>query len=185
MWWVAPLAGWLLHENFSYLLPRLPCWLRCPCIAPSSTPDAPLTCDVHLAPCHAAGRRAQLFGPQGTAVIRFIDRCPECSFADVDTTQSVFQAIVGPLSIGRTKITWNFVDGPLRVLLPAGGAGLLRAPGGPGVNVTLDAAAALKEAATAAAAAAAAATTAAQAATAAAAVATQAAAAAAAAAAQM
>lgn len=103
----------------------------------------------------------------------------------MDTTQSVFQAIVGPLSIGRTKITWNFVDGPLRVLLPAGSDGGLRTAGDPSVNVTLDAAATLKEAATAAAAAAAAATTAAQAATAAAAVATQAAASAAAAAAQM
>ena len=52
--------------------------------------------------------RAELTGPAGKTVVRLIDRCPECKAGDIDTTQSVFRAIVGDLSIGRQKITWRF-----------------------------------------------------------------------------
>jgi expansin (peptidoglycan-binding protein) len=42
-------------------------------------------------------------------VVRLIDRCPECAAGDIDTTQSVFQQVVGDLSIGRQKVTWRLV----------------------------------------------------------------------------
>jgi expansin (peptidoglycan-binding protein) len=48
-------------------------------------------------------------GPMGTAEVELIDCCPECAIGDLDTTQSVFQQVVGDLSVGRQKITWEFV----------------------------------------------------------------------------
>ncbi len=72
--------------------------------------------DVTLTPVRstcwlpAAGKLARLTGPAGSAVVRLIDCCPECKIGDIDTTQSVFQKVVGPLSVGRQKITWEFVS---------------------------------------------------------------------------
>lgn len=57
------------------------------------------------------GRCVSVMGPSGTVVVRIIDKCPGCDAGDLDLSQTAFSKIA-PLSAGRVKITWSFVDCP-------------------------------------------------------------------------
>ncbi|RLN95856.1 hypothetical protein BBJ28_00008384 [Nothophytophthora sp. Chile5] len=45
------------------------------------------------------------------AIVQIVDRCPECSYGDLDMSPSVFKTITGS-SPSRYKIRWQFVDCP-------------------------------------------------------------------------
>lgn len=62
------------------------------------------------------GAYIQVNGPQGSVIVRIVDRCPECPQGDVDLSQEAFAQIAN-LSAGRVPITWQLisypVDGPI------------------------------------------------------------------------
>lgn len=57
------------------------------------------------------GRCIEVSGPLGKVVVRIVDKCPGCSFGDVDLSQTAFGKIA-KLSAGRVDITWHFVTCP-------------------------------------------------------------------------
>lgn len=57
------------------------------------------------------GRCASIKGPNGTVVVKLLDKCPGCSFGDIDLSTTAFSKIA-KLSAGRVKITWSFVACP-------------------------------------------------------------------------
>jgi expansin len=57
------------------------------------------------------GRCIEVTGPLGSVVVRIVDKCPGCSFGDVDLSQTAFGKIA-KLSAGRIDITWHFVACP-------------------------------------------------------------------------
>lgn len=57
------------------------------------------------------GRCVSVTGPRGTVVVRIVDKCPGCSFGDVDLSQTAFGKIA-KLADGRIDIKWHFVDCP-------------------------------------------------------------------------
>lgn len=57
------------------------------------------------------GRCIEVAGPTGKVVVRIVDKCPGCSFGDVDLSQTAFGKIA-KLSAGRIAITWRFVECP-------------------------------------------------------------------------
>lgn len=57
------------------------------------------------------GRCIAVTGPLGTVVVRIVDKCPGCSFGDVDLSQTAFGRIA-KLSAGRIDIKWHFVACP-------------------------------------------------------------------------
>ncbi len=57
------------------------------------------------------GRCVSVTGPNGTVVVRIIDKCPGCDAGDLDLSQTAFSKIANK-SAGRVKITWHFVDCP-------------------------------------------------------------------------
>ena len=60
--------------------------------------------------CTAAeGGSKRQAGPQGSVVVRIVDRCPECAPGDVDMSPQAF-AQIAPLVAGRVPITWHLVD---------------------------------------------------------------------------
>ncbi|CAF1594749.1 unnamed protein product [Didymodactylos carnosus] len=54
-------------------------------------------------------RQAQVTGPQGNVVVRIVDKCPGCRYGDLDLSEAAFRQAVGPLGIGRAKISWKWV----------------------------------------------------------------------------
>jgi expansin len=57
------------------------------------------------------GRCIEVTGPLGKVVVRIVDKCPGCSFGDVDLSQTAFGKIA-KLSAGRIDIEWHFVMCP-------------------------------------------------------------------------
>jgi expansin (peptidoglycan-binding protein) len=56
----------------------------------------------------ACGMCAQVIGPDGTLLIRIVDRCPECKPGDIDLSPSAF-AKLAALEQGRIPIEWTYV----------------------------------------------------------------------------
>lgn len=52
-------------------------------------------------------------GPNGSIVLRVVDRCPECLSGDVDMNQQAFAEIAEVID-GRVPISWSFVECPLQ-----------------------------------------------------------------------
>lgn len=44
-----------------------------------------------------------------SALVRIRDKCAGCRSGDIDVTTAVFQ-IFAPLSVGRTRVSWDFMD---------------------------------------------------------------------------
>lgn len=57
------------------------------------------------------GRCASIKGPLGAVVVKLLDKCPGCSYGDIDLSSTAFQKIA-KLADGRVKITWSFVACP-------------------------------------------------------------------------
>lgn len=62
------------------------------------------------------GACAAVDGPNGSIVVRIVDRCPECASGDLDLSPNAFEAIA-PLEAGRVDISWRWtaceVAGPI------------------------------------------------------------------------
>ncbi|MEM8533277.1 MAG: expansin EXLX1 family cellulose-binding protein [Chloroflexota bacterium] len=62
------------------------------------------------------GAFVEATGPQGTVVVRIVDRCPECQPGDIDFSRGAFERIANPVD-GRVPISWRIVspeiDGPI------------------------------------------------------------------------
>ncbi len=56
----------------------------------------------------ACGACAAIAGPDGSVVVRIVDRCPECAPGDIDLSPQAF-ALVAPLEAGRVPIEWTYV----------------------------------------------------------------------------
>lgn len=54
------------------------------------------------------GRKIQVNGPRGSAVVRVVDRCPSCPHGGLDLSPAAFRAVVGDLSIGLADVTWSW-----------------------------------------------------------------------------
>lgn len=54
------------------------------------------------------GACAAVDGPDGSVVVRIVDRCPECASGDLDLSMAAFEQIA-PLEAGRVAISWRFV----------------------------------------------------------------------------
>jgi expansin (peptidoglycan-binding protein) len=65
----------------------------------------------------ACGACAEVDGPDGSVVVRIVDRCPGCETGDIDLSEQAFAAIA-PIKTGRIPVSWRFVPcdvtGPLR-----------------------------------------------------------------------
>ncbi len=55
------------------------------------------------------GACAEIEGSKGKAIVRIVDRCPECEYGDLDLSQEAFAA-VDEVSKGRVPIKWRFVS---------------------------------------------------------------------------
>lgn len=58
----------------------------------------------------ACGAFAEVTGPKGTAIVRIVDRCPECKSGDLDFSPQAFDRIADR-GAGRVPITWRIVAG--------------------------------------------------------------------------
>lgn len=62
------------------------------------------------------GAYVEATGPQGTVVVRIVDRCPECQPGDIDFSAEAFALIADPID-GRVPISWRIIspelDGPI------------------------------------------------------------------------
>ena len=56
------------------------------------------------------GSFVQVSGPNGSVIIRIVDRCPECLEGDIDLSQEAFSKIADPV-LGRVQITWKYIAG--------------------------------------------------------------------------
>ena len=55
------------------------------------------------------GAYLQVVGPQGTAIVRVVDLCPECGAGHLDLSQEAF-AQIAALHLGRVDITWQLIS---------------------------------------------------------------------------
>jgi hypothetical protein len=57
------------------------------------------------------GKQVKIDGPSanGPVIATIVDRCAGCATNDIDMTPSLFQAVVGSTSIGRARVTWQFL----------------------------------------------------------------------------
>jgi expansin (peptidoglycan-binding protein) len=55
------------------------------------------------------GAYIEVTGPNGSVVVRVVDRCPECPAGDVDMSQQAFERIAA-LVAGRVPITWRLLS---------------------------------------------------------------------------
>ncbi|MEN9937759.1 MAG: hypothetical protein RLZZ387_4338 [Chloroflexota bacterium] len=55
------------------------------------------------------GATIEVTGPEGSVVVRVVDRCPECAAGDVDMSPQAF-AQIAPLVRGRVPITWRLLS---------------------------------------------------------------------------
>ena len=71
----------------------------------------------------ACGACAEVDGPQGTLIVRIVDRCPECRPGDLDLGTKAFAEIANP-EAGRVAISWRYVpcetQGAVRFLFKDG-----------------------------------------------------------------
>jgi expansin (peptidoglycan-binding protein) len=62
------------------------------------------------------GAFVEVTGPQGTIMVRIVDRCPGCAPGDIDLSREAFALIADPVQ-GRVPINWRVVspnlDGPV------------------------------------------------------------------------
>lgn len=62
-------------------------------------------------------------GPQGSVIVKVVDKCPGCSAGDLDLSETAFKKIA-PLSAGRVDISWHVtacpVEGPVGYHFKAG-----------------------------------------------------------------
>lgn len=68
-------------------------------------------------PAKYCGMCVEMTGPKSTEIVQITDECPDCwehntGDTDIDLSTPAFEAIVGPLSIGRASITWKEVSCP-------------------------------------------------------------------------
>lgn len=59
------------------------------------------------------GAYVEVEGPQGSATVRIVDRCPECAPGDVDLSPEAF-ALIADLVAGRVPIRWRLVSPELQ-----------------------------------------------------------------------
>lgn len=52
-------------------------------------------------------------GPNGSIILRVVDRCPECASGDVDMSEQAFSQIADVID-GRVDISWTYVECPLQ-----------------------------------------------------------------------
>jgi expansin (peptidoglycan-binding protein) len=64
--------------------------------------------DTDYANSAVCGECVSLTGPDGTIMIRIVDRCPECAVGDIDLSPEAF-SLIADLSRGRVPITWHVV----------------------------------------------------------------------------
>ena len=55
------------------------------------------------------GACAEIEGSKGKAIVRIVDRCPECEYGHLDLSQQAFAA-VDDMSKGRVPLKWKFVS---------------------------------------------------------------------------
>lgn len=58
------------------------------------------------------GECLQVSGPQGTALVRVTDRCPDCAAGNLDLSATAFAAIADP-NAGIVAVSWHRVDCPV------------------------------------------------------------------------
>lgn len=58
------------------------------------------------------GACAWVEGPQGSVLVRIVDKCPECAAGHLDLSKQAF-AKISPLVAGRVDIRWQFVSCPV------------------------------------------------------------------------
>ena len=87
--------------------------------------------DFHVAAMNATdygnadwcGACLQVTGPNGSTVVRVVDKCPGCAKGDLDLSQTAFGELA-PLSAGRIAISWHEVacdvTGPIGYHFKAG-----------------------------------------------------------------
>lgn len=55
------------------------------------------------------GQKILACGDKGSATLTITNTCPECASGSLDMSPTAFQAVVGDLSIGRSKVTWTYL----------------------------------------------------------------------------
>lgn len=60
---------------------------------------------------NACGACVRILGPKGEAILKIVDKCPECKFGDIDMTTAVFPQLAD-MKDGRIKIRWQYVPCP-------------------------------------------------------------------------
>lgn len=89
------------------------------CSFPASPGDLMVAAmnDADYAGSAACGACIEAQGPEGTATVRIVDRCPECPQGDVDFSYEAFGHVAQHVQ-GRVDITWHYVEcdvtGPIR-----------------------------------------------------------------------
>lgn len=58
------------------------------------------------------GAYIQVTGPEGTVVVRIVDRCPECAPGDIDLSLQAF-AQIAEVAHGRVPISWQLISYPV------------------------------------------------------------------------
>jgi len=84
------------------------------CLFPPSPDNLMVAAMNHADYDNAAlcGAYISVQGPDGTVLVRIVDRCPECPEGDVDLSQEAFALIAEP-RLGRVPISWQQVSPPL------------------------------------------------------------------------
>lgn len=81
------------------------------CGLPTSNADDVAAINDEQYSKEVCGKCAAVTGPNGTVVVKILDRCPGCDRGDIDLSQTAF-AKIAKLSDGRVKISWRFVPCP-------------------------------------------------------------------------
>lgn len=58
------------------------------------------------------GTHIAVNGPDGTVIVRVVDRCPGCKQGGLDLSRQAFERI-STLDKGRVPVTWKVVEGPV------------------------------------------------------------------------
>lgn len=84
------------------------------CLFPPTPDNLMVAAMNHADYDHAAlcGAFISVQGPDGTVVVRIVDRCPECPKGDVDLSREAFALLADP-RLGRVPISWQQVSPPL------------------------------------------------------------------------
>ena len=65
--------------------------------------------DSDYADAAACGACVEVTGPDGTIVVRVVDRCPGCPAGDIDLSEAAFPMIAAK-ELGRVPISWRYVS---------------------------------------------------------------------------